>query len=69
MLVAREVKGLNLGLKRSKWFLKLVCQMRDINRVGEMPWPKIVTTYYLVQLGLLDKGHAIKELAVYWVLS
>ena len=30
-----------------------------------MPWPQTVTTHYHAQLGLLDKGHAIKELVVF----
>ena len=33
-----------------------------------MPWPKTGATYYHAQLGLPDKGHAIKEMVVYWVL-
>jgi len=30
-----------------------------------MPWPKTCATHYLTQLGLLDKGRAIKEFVVY----
>ena len=33
-----------------------------------MPWPKTGTTHYHAQLGLPDKGRAIKELVVYRVL-
>ena len=35
--------------------------MRDIN---SMPWPKTGTTQYHAQLGLPDKGRAIKGLVV-----
>ncbi len=30
-----------------------------------MPWPQTGATQYHAQLGLSDKGHAIKELVVY----
>ena len=33
-----------------------------------MPWPKTFANHYHAQLGLPDKGHAIKELVVCWVL-
>ncbi len=35
-----------------------------------MPWPQTDTTQYQAQLGLRDKGHAIKMLVVYnsWAL-
>ena len=33
-----------------------------------MSWPKTGATHYHAQLGLSDKGHAIKELIVWWVL-
>ena len=33
-----------------------------------MSWPKTGATHYHAQLGLSDKGHAIKELVVWWVL-
>ena len=39
-----------------------------IGRVGGMPWLKTGATHYHAQLGLIDKGRAIKELVVYWVL-
>ena len=35
-----------------------------IDRVGGLLWPKTDATQYHAQLGLPDKGHAIKELAV-----
>ncbi len=37
--------------------------MRDINRM-RVKGPKTGATYYLAQLGLLEKGHAIKGLVV-----
>ncbi len=42
----------------------LLCQMRDINRMSRMPWPKTGATQYHAQLGLPDKGRAIKEFVV-----
>ncbi len=33
-------------------------------RVGGMPWPQTCATQYHAQLGLLDKGRAIKVLVV-----
>ena len=43
--------------------------MRDTNRKNSgMPWPKTGATHYHTQLGLSDKGRAIKELVVYWML-
>ena len=33
-----------------------------------MSWPKTGANHYHTQLGLLDKGRAIKELVVYWML-
>ena len=42
--------------------------MKLIVRVGEMLWLKTGTTHYHAKLGVLDKGRAIKELVVYWVL-
>ena len=33
-------------------------------RVGRMPWPQIGAAHYHAQLGLLDKGRAIKGLVV-----
>ena len=39
--------------------------MRDINSMSrEMPWPQTVATQYYAQLGLPDKGRAIKGLVV-----
>ncbi len=40
--------------------------MRDINSksMGGMPWPQTGATHYHAQLGLPDKGLAIKELVV-----
>ena len=35
---------------------------------GGMPWPKTGLAPYHAQLVLLDKGGAITELVVYWVL-
>ena len=34
--------------------------MHVINRVKGMPWPKTGVTHYHAQLGLSDKGRAIK---------
>ena len=41
--------------------------MRDINSMsmGGMPWPQTGATQYHAQLGLPDKGRAIKGLVVY----
>ena len=39
-----------------------------IVRVGGMPWPLTDATHYHAQLALRDKGLAIKELVVCWVL-
>ena len=33
-----------------------------------MLWRQTEANHYHAQLGLLDKGHAIKEFIVYWVL-
>ncbi len=38
--------------------------MSDVRRVGGMPWPQIGATQYHSQLGLSDKGRAIKGLVV-----
>ncbi len=41
--------------------------MRDINKMsrgGGMPWPQTGASQYHAQLGLQDKGRAIKELVV-----
>ncbi len=35
-----------------------------ILRVGEIPWPKTGATQYHAQLGLQNKGRAIKEFVV-----
>ena len=46
-------------------FQPLPCQMCDINLIlGDMPWPKTGATHYHAQLGLQDKGCAIKKLIV-----
>ncbi len=43
--------------------------MCDITvRVGGMPWAQTGTTHYHAQLGLLDKGHPIKGMVVFYVL-
>ena len=39
-----------------------------IVRVEGMPWPKISATYYHAQFGIPDKGRAIKESVVFWML-
>ena len=39
-----------------------------LNRVEEMPWHKSGTTPYHAQIGFLDKGRALKELNVCWVM-
>ena len=39
-----------------------------IVRAGVMPWPKTEASNYHAQLGLPDKGRAIKELVVCWAL-
>ena len=39
-----------------------------IDRVERMSWPQTGATYYHVQLGISDKGRAIKELVVCWML-
>ncbi len=48
--------------------LRLLCQMGKMNsmstRVGGMPWPKTGATQYHAQLGLPDKGRAIKGMVV-----
>ena len=45
-----------------------IAAMSESSQSKGMPWFKTGATYYQAQLGLLDKGHAIKELVVYWVL-
>ena len=42
--------------------------MTLIMRVGGMSWLKTDATHYHAKLGLPDKGLAIKELVVCWVL-
>ncbi len=37
-------------------------------RVGGMPWPKTGATQYHAQLGLSDKGRAVKGLVVCYLL-
>ncbi len=41
----------------------------SIVRVWVMPWPKTGATHYHAQLGLLDRGCAIKELVVCWTFD
>ena len=42
--------------------------MHDINRVGGMPWPQTGATNYHGEVGLSDKGRAIKGSSVYYVM-
>ncbi len=46
-------------------YLLLLCQICDlIVCVGGMPWPQAGATQYHAQLGLPDKGRAIKGLVL-----
>ena len=45
-----------------------IAAMSESSQSKGMPWFKTGATHYQAQLGLLDKGRAIKELVVYWVL-
>ena len=71
LLDVRKLMGLMLGpniiiakvIKRCT-YCYYVRGATLINRVGGMPWPQTGDTQYHTQLGLPDKGQAIKGLVV-----
>ena len=48
-------------------FLLLLCATL-LAKVGGMPWPKTGASHYHAQIGLPDKGYAIKVLVVLWAI-
>ena len=63
-LAVGEVIGSNLGLTTLPRYCYYVRCATLIVRVAGMPWPKTDAAHYPAQLGLPDKGRAIKDLVV-----